>query len=129
MPSRRSIPLYNVVVTVPGFKPHSLHRRGRSGTIGSREFGFTLPRQWCFAGTQAGESNNMLMKSTTVRVMVLLWASATNLAWGQEASGIGGRVVDVNGGVVPNAEVVVTSDETGVKQRPQPIARELIAQF
>ena len=25
--------------------------------------------------------------------------------------------MDVNGGVVPNAEVVVTSDETGVKQK------------
>jgi hypothetical protein len=38
--------------------------------------------------------------------------------WAQESRAtLGGRVIDPQGAVVPNAEVVVTSDDTGVKQQ------------
>lgn len=43
-----------------------------------------------------------------------------SLAWGQESRAtIGGRVVDAKDMVVPNATVVVTSDDTNVKQQTQ----------
>ena len=49
---------------------------------------------------------------------VVLWVGASNFAWGQEARAtLGGRVVDAQGGVIPSAAVVVTSDDTGVEQR------------
>ena len=59
----------------------------------------------------------------TTRKTFLLWATTLalclngNLARSQEARAtIGGRVVDAQGAVVPNAQVAVISDDTGVKQ-------------
>ncbi len=44
--------------------------------------------------------------------------AGTHLAWGQEARAtLGGRVVDPQGAVVPNATVIVTADDTGVRQQ------------
>ncbi|HEV3201494.1 MAG TPA: carboxypeptidase-like regulatory domain-containing protein, partial [Bryobacteraceae bacterium] len=49
--------------------------------------------------------------------VVLGLPGGANLAWGQGSRAtLGGRVMDGQGAVVPNATVVVTSDETGVKQ-------------
>jgi hypothetical protein len=43
--------------------------------------------------------------------------TAATLAWGQEGRAtIGGRVTDPQGAVIPAADVVVVSDQTGVKQ-------------
>ncbi len=50
-----------------------------------------------------------------VATVVLLGAAP--VAWGQEArAAMSGRVVDAQNAVVPDAEIVVRSDDTGVKQ-------------
>jgi hypothetical protein len=56
---------------------------------------------------------------------------STDLARGQEARAtLGGRVLDPQGAVVPNATVVVTSDDTKVKQQTQTNAQgNWIVQF
>jgi hypothetical protein len=52
-----------------------------------------------------------------VTMPLVCWLSFAGLAWGQEARAtIGGRVVDPQGAVVPNAQVVVISDDTNIKQ-------------
>src|SRR5436309_520291 len=57
----------------------------------------------------------MTIKKTLLLLALSLIAAAPT--WGQEARAtIGGRVVDPQGALVPAAQVVVTSDDTGVKQ-------------
>ena len=49
--------------------------------------------------------------------VMLFLCTGTNAIWGQGSrASLGGRVTDVSGAVVANAEVVVTSDETAVRQ-------------
>src|SRR5262245_49593957 len=48
----------------------------------------------------------------------LLILLACGLSWGQGARAtLGGRVTDSQGSVIPNASIVVTSGDTGVKQQ------------
>ncbi len=55
--------------------------------------------------------------SYVLLVSAAFW-SASGLAWGQEARAtLGGRVIDPQGIAVPGANVVVTSEDTGVKQQ------------
>jgi hypothetical protein len=56
----------------------------------------------------------MMMKRTAISAILLLLGVP---AWAQDARAkLGGRVVDAQGGVVAGAEVVVTSEDTSVKQ-------------
>lgn len=53
------------------------------------------------------------------RIAIVMAALAVlfNIAWGQSSrANIGGRVMDAQGAAIPNADVVVIGDETGVKQ-------------
>jgi hypothetical protein len=60
----------------------------------------------------------MVKQLSWLAIAVLSCAGRLNLVWGQEARAtLGGRVVDPQGGVVPQAIVVVTSEATGVAQR------------
>ena len=61
----------------------------------------------------------------------VLCITGTDLAWSQEARAtIGGRVIDPQGAVVPNATVNVTADSTGVKQQTKTNAQgNWIVQF
>jgi hypothetical protein len=58
------------------------------------------------------------MKHATLTVAVVFFAGATGpVAWAQEARAtMSGRVVDPQNAVVPQAEIVVRSDDTGVEQ-------------
>src|SRR5260370_42384943 len=64
-------------------------------------------------------------------LVVSLLCAIGNLALAQEVRAtLGGRVVDAQGAVVPNATVVVVSDATGVKQQTQTNADgNRVAQF
>ena len=48
---------------------------------------------------------------------LVLWAFIARASWGQEARAtMGGRVLDPQNVVVPNADVVIRSEDTGVEQ-------------
>ena len=56
----------------------------------------------------------------TCFLIATLWCPHATVLQGQEVRAtIGGRVTDPAGAVVPNATVVVVSDDTGVKQQTQ----------
>ena len=58
-----------------------------------------------------------MMKRTFLLAAMLAATLVTRTAVSQEARAtIGGKVFDGQGAVIPNAQVVVTSDDTGVKQ-------------
>src|SRR5260370_16398766 len=63
----------------------------------------------------------MIMKTAAVAGLVcaiLLSMAGEHPAWAPDARAkLGGRVVDAQGGVVSGAEVVVTSEDTSVKQK------------
>lgn len=51
-------------------------------------------------------------------IALIFFTVGLGSAWGQESrAALGGRVTDAQGAVIPEATVVVTSDETGVKQQ------------
>ena len=51
----------------------------------------------------------------TAALAIMFMVGLGNTAWGQSSrANIGGRVLDAQGAAVPNAEVVVIGDETGV---------------
>jgi hypothetical protein len=55
--------------------------------------------------------------ATKLALAAVCWVAGTNAVWGQESrAALGGRVTDTQGAVIPNAEVVVTAEDTGVKQ-------------
>src|SRR5258706_300198 len=57
-------------------------------------------------------------------LLVMSGVVATH-AWAQETRAtLGGKVTDAQSAIVPNAEVVVTSDDTGVKQRTKTNGQE-----
>jgi hypothetical protein len=58
-----------------------------------------------------------MRRLTATSLACLLLACGANTMWGQSSrASLGGRVVDAQGAAVPNAEVVVISDDTSVKQ-------------
>jgi hypothetical protein len=60
----------------------------------------------------------MFRLNRSLSVALCALAAAAISVWSQEARAtIGGRVTDPQGSVVPDAEVIVTSDATGVEQR------------
>jgi hypothetical protein len=58
---------------------------------------------------------SMKRVSAVIAVAATSWLGAATLALGQEARAtVGGRVVDTQGAVIPNAPVDVVSNDTGV---------------